>query len=147
VLKNSLNNSRIRILNPLILNKTQKMVEQQYNPYDAIINDVTVKLRDIEEKQNIIKDQVILIGENLVSEREDSDKTIFEIKKEMQKMNEDIKRIKMAIERIVDDSNNFIRKNEFEILQRQFQMFQPLELARISDVEDMINRALKIKNN
>ena len=44
---------------------------------------------------------------------------------------------------MIDDTNNFVRKNEFEILQRQFQMFQPLELARISDVEDMINKAIK----
>jgi hypothetical protein len=36
-----------------------------------------------------------------------------------------------------------VRKNEFEILQRQFEMFKPLELARISDVEDMINRAIR----
>jgi hypothetical protein len=122
------------------------MVEQeQYNPNDALLNDISVKLRDIEEKQNIIKDRVLLIGENLVSEKDETDQKIIDLKSEIIKIAEDIKRIKLAIERIVDDSNNFVRKNEFEILQRQFQMFQPLELARISDVESMIERALKSK--
>src|SRR3989344_3033897 len=101
------------------------MADQQTNPADSIYSDISVKLRDIEEKQNIIKDRVLLIGENLVFEKENIDK------------------IKNAIERMIDDTNNFVRKNEFEILQRQFQMFQPLELARISDVEDMINKAIK----
>jgi hypothetical protein len=117
--------------------------EQQYNPNDALLNDIGVKLRDIEEKQNIVKDRVLLIGENLISEKEESDERIIGIKTDIQKLNDEIKRIKLAIERIMDDTNNFVRKNEFEILQRQFQMFQPLELARISDVEDMISRALR----
>lgn len=122
------------------------MVEQeQYNPNDAILNDISVKLRDIEEKQNIVKDRVLLIGENLVSEKDETDQKIIDLKSEIIKINEEVRRIKLAIERIVDDSNNFVRKNEFEILQRQFQMFQPLELARMSDVQLMIERALKNK--
>lgn len=119
--------------------------QEQYNPNDALLNDISVKLRDIEEKQNIIKDRVLLIGENLVSEKDETDQKINDLKSETIKISEDIKRIRLAIERIVDDSNNFIRKNEFEILQRQFQMFQPLELARMSDVQLMIERALKNK--
>jgi hypothetical protein len=51
----------------------------------------------------------------------------------------------MAVERVIDDLNNFVRRNEFSILQRQFKMFEPLELARISDVEEMIDKALKNK--
>ena len=119
--------------------------KEQYNPNDALLADIGVKLRDIEEKQNIIKDRVLLIGENLVSEKDEIDQRVLDLKSEIVKITEEIRRIKLAIERIVDDSNNFIRKNEFEILQRQFQMFQPLELARISDVESMINKALKAK--
>ena len=110
---------------------------------NELIADVSVKLRDIEEKQNLIKDRVLLIGENLVSEKEDTEKTILELKLTINKINDDIKRLKMAIERIIDDNNNFARKNELQILERQFEMFQPLELARISDVEGMINQALQ----
>lgn len=119
--------------------------QEQYNPNDLILNEIGVKLRDIEEKQNIVKDRVLLIGENLVSEKEENDQKLNELKSEIIKINEEIRKIKLALERILDDSNNFVRKNEFEILQRQFQMFQPLNLARISDVEMMIRRALNNK--
>lgn len=122
------------------------MVEQeQYNPNDLILNEIGVKLRDIEEKQNIVKDRVLLIGENLVSEKEENDQKLNDLKSEIIKINEDIRKIKLALERIIEDSNNFVRKNEFEILQRQFQMFQPLNLARVSDVEIMIQKALNNK--
>ena len=119
--------------------------EQQYNPSDALLTDVSIKLRDIEEKQNIIKDRVLLIGENLISEKDQNEAQINELKMMLAKFNDDIRKIKLALERINDDSNNYVRKNEFEILQRQFQMFQPLELARMKDVEAMIKQALKSK--
>lgn len=117
--------------------------EQAYNPADAFFADISVKLRDIEEKQNIIKDRVLLIGENLISEKEENDAEIQGIKAKIFSLEEEIKKLRMAIERAVEDTTNFVRKNEFQILQRQFQMFQPLELARMSDVHEMIDKALK----
>ena len=117
--------------------------EQAYNPADAFLADISVKLRDIEEKQNIIKDRVLLIGENLISEKEETAKEINELKTDIFNLQEEMKKFRLAIERIIEDSTNFVRKNEFQILQRQFQMFQPLELARMSDVEEMIKKALK----
>jgi len=117
--------------------------EQAYNPADAFLADISVKLRDIEEKQNIVKDRVLLIGENLISEKEERDKELQEMKAEIFSLQEELRKFKMAIERLDEDNTNFVRKNEFQILQRQFQMFQPLELARMSDVEDMIKKALK----
>lgn len=117
--------------------------ETQPNPSDALLADVSVKLRDIEEKQNIIKDRVLLIGENLISEKDETDSQINEIKMALAKLNDEIKKVRLAIERIIDDSNNYVRKNEFEILQRQFEMFQPLELARVKDVDAMIKKALR----
>ena len=124
------------------------MDDQSYsNTGDSLMADVSVKLRDIEEKQNIIKDRVMLIGENLISEKEEISSQINELKSQVQKVNEDLKRTKLAIERIIDDLNNFVRKNEFQILHRQFKMFEPLEMARISDVEDMISKALENKKD
>ena len=120
--------------------------KEQYNPNHALFSDISVKLRDIEEKQNIIKDRVLLIGENLVSEKDENERQIIELKSRINSLSGDIKKLRLAIERIIDDQNSFIRKNEFQILQRQFEMFQPLNLARISDVESMINKALKTKS-
>jgi hypothetical protein len=123
------------------------MVEnQQYSdPNENLLTDVSVKLRDIEEKQSIIKDRVLLIGENLISEKEEMNKEMIQIKSSIINLEEEIRRLKLAFERIIEDSRNMVRRNEFEILQRQFKMFQPLELTRISDVKEMIENALKTK--
>ena len=39
-------------------------------------------LRDIEEKQRILKDRLILIGQNLIEVKEQTEKEILELKKE-----------------------------------------------------------------
>ena len=119
------------------------MAEQQPSFDENLLSDINVKLRDIEEKQNLIKDRVLLIGENLISEKEENSKEILELKTKNFHIEEDIKKIKLAIERVLEDSDNFVRKTEFQILQRQFEMFQPLELARMSDVKALIKEALK----
>lgn len=121
------------------------MVEEQYDSDATILSDINVRLRDIEEKQNLIKDRVLLIGENLISEKEETTQEVIELKTKIFNLEEEVRRIKLTMERIIDDSNNFVRKNEFQILQRQFEMFQPLELARMSDVKALIKESLKKK--
>lgn len=109
--------------------------------------DINVKLRDIEEKQNIIRDRILLIGENLITEKEENNKEIAELRGKMIDIEEELANSKLALDRILEDRNNFARKTEFDILKRQFQMFQPMELARISDVEDIVRKIIKKKDN
>lgn len=115
---------------------------QEIDPTSAYLADVNVKLRDIEEKQNLIKDRILLIGENLVTEKTQFDKAITKLKTDVRDMKSEIKKIKLAIQRIAETQSSFARRGEVEILERQFKMFEPLGFARISDVKDMIKEAL-----
>jgi len=120
--------------------------EEQVQGVDFLA-DINVKLRDIEEKQNIIRDRILLIGENLITEKEENNKEIAELRGKMIDIEEELANSKLALDRILEDRNNFARKTEFDILKRQFQMFQPMELARISDVEDIVRKIIKKKDN
>jgi hypothetical protein len=115
----------------------------QINQVIQVLTDVSVKLRDMEEKQNILKDRVLMLGENLVSEKEQTNQEILETKNKLNEIEAELKKLRGAIERIIDDTGNVVRRNEFDILKRQFEMFAPLDLARISDVEEIVKNALK----
>jgi hypothetical protein len=119
------------------------MAQQESNFSQDLISDIAVKLRDIEEKQNLIKDRVLLLGENLVSEKEDTEKEMVFIKNGLSMLGEEIRKIKLNLRRIMEESEGFVRKNEFDILKRQFEMFQPLKLARIEDVRAIVQEELK----
>lgn len=109
------------------------------------ISDINVKLRDMEEKQNLIKDRILLIGENLIEEKQEQAKEILELKKQTKSLEQEINKLKLTMQRLIESQDNLAKKSQVDILERQFQMFSPLEFARIKDVEQMIQKALKEK--
>ena len=131
--------------------KKRKMADEQIqqipqDPTTALLSEFGTRLNEVEEKQRLIKDRLLLIGENLISTKEDAEKQNSEVKKEISQMNFEIKTIKQLTKRIVNELQNFARKSEVEILERQMKMFQPLNLARIEDIKRIVKEEL-LKNN
>jgi len=120
---------------------------QQEDYLSSLVSNINTKLRDIEEKQSIVKDRVILIGNNLISEKDRVDEELVEIKQSLVDLTGDFKKIKLMLGGIMETNNNFAKRTELEILERQFKMFQPLELARISDIENIVKRVLDSREN
>lgn len=122
------------------------MAEQstfQQDPMNAFFAEIGTRLNEIEEKQRLLKDRVLLIGENLISTKEEFEKQNLEFKKQIKQLEFEIKNIKQLNKRIVEELDGFARKTELEILERQFKIFQPLEFARIKDVKDIVQKEIK----
>ena len=102
--------------------------------------ETSTKVRDLEEKQRIIKDRILLIGQNLIEMKEDVHIAFLDIKKDIELMKRDIERLKSFFETASGEFSKFAKKEELEILSRQAKMFQPLELVTRRDLE-------KLKNN
>jgi hypothetical protein len=96
-----------------------------------------IKLRDIEEKYRILKDRTILIGQNLIDIKENSDKKMLEIKKDVEILKSSMQRLVSFIETASEEFSKFARKEDLEILYKQAKMFQPLEFVRKKDLEKM----------
>lgn len=90
-----------------------------YNP------DLGFRLRDLEEKQRILKNQLLLIGKNLIEIRERNMKEILEMKKETQMMKSNMERLASFLETVSEDFQKFARKDDVDILAKQMRMFQP----------------------
>lgn len=99
-----------------------------------------LKLRDLEEKQNIMKDRILLIGKNLITTKEENTEKILEIKKEIEDLKYSMERIKSLLEIISEEMSKFARRDDLEILQKQAKMFQPLEFVRKSELKKHIKQ-------
>jgi hypothetical protein len=99
-------------------------------------NEFALKLQDLEEKQRILKDRVILIGENFIETKEETNLKILELKKEIQILRSNTERMISFIETMSSEFSNFARKEDIEILTKQAKMFQPLEFVRKSDIKE-----------
>ncbi len=118
------------------------------NSISALLTEFGTRLNEVEEKQRLIRDRALLIGENLIAVREDLEKDILKIRQNVNDLDYQIKELKRVVNRIINEMPNFARKSELDILENQSRIFQPLELARIKDVDFLIAEKLKknIKN-
>ena len=125
----------------------EQIQNQALDPATALLSEFGTRLNEVEEKQRLIKDRLLLIGENLISTKEDVEKQNSEIKKEISQMGFELKTIKQLTKRIVNELQNFARKSEVEILERQSKIFEPLEFARYKDIEKLVKQELKKQTN
>jgi len=112
-------------------------MDEQQNYNEQNIWEFNAKIRDIEEKQRVLKDRTLLIGQNLIDIKEKTDQEILEIKKDVEIIKQGINRIKLFLESASDHFSKFAKKEDLEILSKQAKMFQPMEFVRKSDLEKL----------
>jgi len=111
-------------------NQGNYSIQPQYNTGTGI--------RDIEEKQRILKDRILLIGKNLVEIREKNNQEILELKKEIETIKRDVKRMTDFLKSASAEFSKFARKDEVAILSKQAKMFQPLNLVTKSELKKIL---------
>jgi len=101
------------------------MTPDQTN-YQNYVPDSNMKIRDLEEKQRMIKNQMLLIGNNLIDLREKNKKEIMEIKKDLDMIKDNMDRLTSFLDAASEELQKFARKDDVEILSKQMRMFSPL---------------------
>ncbi len=114
------------------------MVEEQFNYSGQNQFSGGIGIRDLEEKQRILKDRILLIGKNLVEIREKNNKEILELKKELEIIKQDVKRMIEFLESASAEFSKFARKEEVAILSKQAKMFQPLNFVTKKELKKIL---------
>lgn len=118
----------------------------EYTSQDQVSYELALKLRDLEEGQKLSKERLLLIGKNIIEFQEKNNSEITDIKKALQEMKDDMKRVKNIVQNLSGEISKSARKEELAILERQYKMFQPLNYARIEDIEKIIDKKLHHKS-
>ena len=113
--------------------------EQAYAEKEALLqtnfSDFSSKLHDLEEKQKMLRDRVLLIGQNLVETKEKTNSDILEIKRNLEIIKSSMEKMILFLENASVEFSKFARKEDLEILTKQAKMFQPLEFVRKKDLK------------
>src|SRR3972149_3002022 len=117
-----------KVCKPLLL-----MVEIQSSG-GPFLSDISVRFRDLEERNKMLKDRLLLIGQNLIETKEKTSSDILEIKQELEVIKKNMERLVSFLETASTEFLKFARKEDFEILSKQAKMFQPLEFVRKKDL-------------
>lgn len=98
-------------------------MEEGY-PAQAEPLDVSIRLRDLEEKNRLLRDRVLLLGQSVVEERDKSFSELQEMKAIVIKLREETNRMKELMQRMAEQISQTARKEELMILQRQFDLLR-----------------------
>ena len=112
--------------------------EQSYGDmqWGQYFSDFSTKLRDLEEKQRMLKDRLLLIGQNLVETKEKTSSEILEMKKDLEIIKATMGRLVTFLETASAEFSKFARKEDLEILSKQAKMFQPLNFVLKKDLKN-----------
>jgi len=100
-------------------------MEEEMDYTGQAFGEINLKLRDLEEKQRILKDRLLLIGQNLLEIKEKSNQDSLGIKKNIEKIKQEMERMINFLETASSEFSKFARKEDLEILSKQAKMFQP----------------------
>ncbi|MBU0907445.1 MAG: hypothetical protein KKD18_00080 [Nanoarchaeota archaeon] len=102
------------------------MVEEygQQDYGDRFFLDLNTRIRDLEEKQRLLRDRMLLISESFVKERDKNFEEIQAMKQTVEKITLENARLKELLLRISEVIDKSARREELMILQRQFDMFR-----------------------
>ena len=95
---------------------------QDYN--QQYFADINTRLRDIEEKQRLLKDRILLISQTLIDEKDKTFEDSREIKKAVMNLQHENSQLKSFVKRLSELTEKTARKEELMILQRQFDLFR-----------------------
>ena len=99
---------------------------EEINPYpQQPSGQMNAKIRNIEEKQKILKDRLLLIGQNLIEMKERTNDKILEIKKDIELLKQNMERMISFLESASSEFSKFAKKEDLEILYKQAKMFRP----------------------
>jgi citrate synthase len=94
-------------------------------------------IRDLEERQRILKDRLLLIGQNLIEFKENNEEELLEIKKDLEILKNSTEKMRSFLESLSGEISKLAKKEDLEILKKQAKMFQPLEFVKKSELEKL----------
>lgn len=97
------------------------------------VEDSNAQVKDLEEKQRILKDRLLLIGQNLIETKEETQQKLLEIKKDIMVLKENMEKTISFLEMASSEFSKFAKKEDLELLSKQAKMFQPLNLSKKKD--------------
>jgi len=112
-------------------------MDEEYSYPQQGFDESSLRVRDLEEKQRILRDRLLLIGENLIDMKDETNEKIIEMKKDIQILKQTLERAMSFLESFSSEISKFARKEDLQILAKQAKMFQPLEFVTKKDLEKL----------
>ncbi len=90
----------------------------------AVSVDFNSRIRDLEEKQQLLKDRVLLIGKSLIDDRQQIMQSVQDMRKTVTMLKAENDRLKEVIRNITEQMEKTARREELSSVQRQLDLLR-----------------------
>ena len=113
---------------------------------NSILLDFNTRIKDFEERHTLLKERVLLLGQSFLKQGEEIRKELEVLKSEIKEMRLENERSKEMIDHIVQESDNFAKKEDIRAIEKYMKIWEPLKFVRADQIEELVEEALKKKN-
>lgn len=106
--------------------------------FSLAVSDIGVRMRELEERTNSLRDRILLLSKNIIDIRNEIDSKIKISGEQVSSSMKEFKKISREIKIVEDEISNFVRKDEIILVERMLKDFQPLEFVRTKDLEEKV---------
>jgi hypothetical protein len=117
-------------------NKEVKM--QTFEPISA-----EERVRILESRYSLIRDRIFLINQNMIQEYKKLNKEMKLIDSEIRSVKQDLNEIKGIIRNVVNEMQNFARKENVKVIEKYINFWNPLNFVTEKEVIEIMNRGEK----
>ena len=119
------------------------MADENLSEISALLNEFNTKIRDVEERHDMLKERILLLSQSFLRTEERLTKDFAILRDEFREMRLDVDRLRENTQQIIRDNADFARRDELVVLEKYMKMFEPLKFVKEDDVKKMINDKLK----
>jgi len=116
--------------------------EDTANTIAALLNDFSTKIRDLEERHNLLKEKVLLLGQSFLKDGDRVNKELALMKSDIRDVKTEMERIKDGIQHIMAETADFARKEELALVEKYMKIWEPLKFVKEDDVERIVEEKL-----
>lgn len=115
------------------------LIEQGSN---NVVSDINNKLRSLESKNNMISEHLLTVNQNSMEEYRRIGKEIELINDDIRKIKEDLFSLKQAIKGFLGEVDFFAKKTDIKVLEKYINLWNPLEFVREEEIEKIVEEKM-----
>jgi hypothetical protein len=114
----------------------------QNQPQNSNINPANLdnRLRILEERYSTNRERMFVMNQNLIEHYKKINYDISSLNKEIKEIKEEMFTIKETVKHLVQELENFARKEQLKVLEKYINMWNPFNFVTEEEVEEIIKR-------
>jgi len=107
--------------------------------------ELTNRLRILEGRYSSTRERMFVMNQNMIDHYKRTNVELKTLNEDMRDMKQDIFTIKETVRHLVQEMENFVRKEQLKVLEKYINMWDPFNFVTQEEVEEIIEKK-RIKN-